>query len=109
MIKNAKLVELNTKTANGTSLKDNLIEYKYLCLCNENYKKKLHENLKKFFFNKYKFSVFYSLYQFFHYPLSKRCLPLWMYRWLGEIQWNIITWQIRFYSHLNMEDIGVAD
>ena len=64
MIKNVKLVELNTKTANGTSLKDNLIEYKYLCLCNENYKKKLHENLKKIFLINTNFLFIISIFPF---------------------------------------------
>ena len=64
MIKNVKLVELNTKTANGTSLKDDLIEYKYLCLCNENYKKKLHENLKKIFLINTNFLFIISIFPF---------------------------------------------
>ena len=64
MIKNVKLLELNTKTANGTSLKDNLIEYKYLCLCNENYKKKLHENLKKIFLINTNFLFIISIFPF---------------------------------------------
>ena len=38
-----------------TSLKDDLIEYKYLC-CNKNYLKNFDENLKNRFANKYKFS-----------------------------------------------------
>ena len=30
-------------------------------------------------------------------------------KWLGKIQWNIITWRKKdFYSHLNMEDITDA-
>ena len=37
------------------NFKENLIEYKCLC-CNKNYQKKFDENLKKQFFNKYKFS-----------------------------------------------------
>ena len=38
-----------------TNFEDNLIEYKCLC-CNKNYQKKFDENLKKNFFNTYKFS-----------------------------------------------------
>ena len=38
-----------------TSLKDDLIEYKYLC-CNKNYLKNFDENLKNRFANMYKFS-----------------------------------------------------
>ena len=38
-----------------TNFKDDLVEYKCLC-CNENYKLMVHENLKKQFFNTYKFS-----------------------------------------------------
>ena len=38
-----------------TNLKDNSIEYKCLC-CNKNYKKKFNEDLKKQFFNTYKYS-----------------------------------------------------
>ena len=38
-----------------TNFKDNSIEYKCLC-CNKNYKKKFNEDLKKQFFNKYKYS-----------------------------------------------------
>ena len=38
-----------------TSLKDDLIEYKYLC-CNKNYLKNFDENLKSRFADMYKFS-----------------------------------------------------
>ena len=37
------------------NFKDNSIEYKCLC-CNKNYKKKFNEDLKKQFFNTYRFS-----------------------------------------------------
>ena len=48
MIKNVKLVELNTKIdfLEYTGFKDDLIEYKMLG-CNKNYLKKFDENLKK--------------------------------------------------------------
>ena len=40
----------------------------------------------------------------------KRCISLWIYGWLGKIQWSIITLKkIFFYSHLNTEDITDAD
>ena len=39
----------------------------------------------------------------------ERCLSLWIYEWLGKIQWNIITWRRKFYSWLNIEDISDAD
>ena len=29
------------------------------------------------------------------YCLSKRCLPIWIYKWLGKIQWTFITWKRR--------------
>ena len=31
------------------------------------------------------------------------------YGWFRKIQWNIVTWERRFYSHLNTEDITDAD
>ena len=37
-----------------TNFKDDLIEYKCLC-CNKNYQQKFAENLKEWFFNRYKF------------------------------------------------------
>ena len=37
-------------------------------------------------------------------------MDIWIYGWLGKIQWNIMTWKKKkFYSHLNMEDITDAD
>ena len=38
-----------------TNFKDDSIEYKCMC-CNKNYQHKFDENLKKWFFNTYKFS-----------------------------------------------------
>ena len=32
--------------------------------------------------------------------VSKRCLSIWIYGWLGKIQWNIITWKRRFLQSL---------
>ena len=57
MIKNVKLAELNTIwdcLIECTNFNDNLIECKCLC-CNKNYQK-FDENLKKQFFNAYRFS-----------------------------------------------------
>ena len=59
MIKYVKLAELNTTIPttflNTQTKQRNLIECKYLC-CNKNYQKTLEENLKKRYFNAYKFS-----------------------------------------------------
>ena len=38
-----------------------------------------------------------------------RLLSLWIYGWLGKLQWNTIIWKKDFYSHLNMEGITDAD
>ena len=29
----------------------------------------------------------------------KSCLPSWINEWLGKIQWNFITWKIRFIEY----------
>ena len=31
---------------------------------------------------------------------EKRCLSLWIYGWLGEIQWNMVAWKRRFLQSL---------
>ena len=50
-----------------TNFKANLTEYKCLC-CNKNFQKKIDENLKKRFFNTYKFS---------NHDINKFILLLW--------------------------------
>ena len=59
MIKYVKLAELNTTIPttflNTQTKQRNLIECKYLCY-NKNHQKTLEENLKKRYFNAYKFS-----------------------------------------------------
>ena len=82
MIKNAKLLELNTKIAgvslNAQNFKGNSIKYKRLC-CNQNYQKKFDENLKKRFFKICKFSnydinKFILLLQKVVYPMNTRMI-----------------------------------
>ena len=44
--------------------------------------------------------------------VAKGCLTLWIYGWLENIQWKIITWTRRFLQPLkygNMEDITDSD
>ena len=57
MIKNLKTSGIKYNGCNCfleyRNLKEDLIEYKYLC-CNKNYQKKFDENLKTVFFNTYK-------------------------------------------------------
>ena len=55
--------------------------------------KKFHENLKKRFAHRCKFSTMISLNLF---CFCKRYLPIWIEEWLGKIWWNIFTWKIRF-------------
>ena len=44
-----------------------------------------------------------------YFIVAKRCLSLWIYKWLGKIQWNIITWKIRFLQKLKYGSIADAD
>ena len=83
-----------------TNLKVDLIEYKCLC-CNKNYQKKFDENLKKPFYNTYKFS---------NHDNNKFILLLWKgvypYEYMDDwkkIQWDIITWKRRFLQSLKYE------
>ena len=39
----------------------------------------------------------------------KRCLSLWIYGWLGKIQWTLLPQKGHFESHLNMKDITDTD
>ena len=71
-----------------TSVKDDLIEYKWFC-CNKNHQQNFDEKLKERFFNTYKFSNHDG--------------------WLGKIQWKSLPEKEDFYSLLNMEDITDAE
>ena len=85
-----------------TNLKVDLIEYKCLC-CNKNYQKKFDENLKKRFYNTYKFS---------NHDNNKFILLLWkgvyLYEYMDDWKKSNET-SLRekedFCSHLNMKDI----
>ena len=78
--KYVKRVELNTEIVTAflnthnfkIIIKDNLIEYKCLC-CSKDYQKMFAKNLKKRFFNTYKFSDHDKKNYFF---AVKRCLPI---------------------------------
>ena len=37
------------------------------------------------------------------------CLSLWLYGWLGKIQWNIVAWKRTFLQPLKIEEISEAD
>ena len=68
-----------------TKLKVDLIEYK--CLnCKNSYQWKLNKTLKQRFFNTYKF---------YNHDNNKFVLLL-LKRWLGKIQWSLITWKWSF-------------
>ena len=89
-----------------TILKDDLIEYKYLC-CNKNYQHKFDENLKERFFNTYKFSEndnnkFISL-------LRKGIYP---YKYMDDwekFNETSLSEKENFYNHLYIRDITDAD
>ena len=62
------------------NFKDDLIEYKYLC-CKKNYQQKFDEKLKERFLIHVNFLTI-------------------VYEWLGNVQWNIITWKRIFLQSL---------
>ena len=70
MIKNVKLVELNTNI-DIDNFKDDLIEYNCLCY-NKNYQQKFDEKLKEQYFNIYKSSNHNSS----KFIVSENCLSL---------------------------------
>ena len=43
--------------------------------------------------------------------VTKRCLSLRIYGWLGKLKWNIgcLKKKKDFYSHLNIEEVTDAD
>ena len=41
--------------------------------------------------------------------VQKKCLPTWIYGWLKNIEWDMITREIIFLHHLNMEDTIDSD
>ena len=75
--------------------------------CNKNYQKQVRENLKKWFFNRYKF---------FNHEIKKFILLLrrdvypfqYMRRWKKFCE-AASPEKENFYSHLNMKDITDAD
>ena len=88
-----------------TNFKDNLMKYKSLC-CNKNYQKKFYENLKKRFFNTYKFS---------NHGINKFVLLLrkgaYPYEYMDDwekFNETSLPKKEDFYSNLNMEDITDA-
>ena len=62
------------------NFKDYLIQYKCL-LCNKNSHRTFDEKLKERFFNTYQFSNHNNN----KFIIAQRCLPLWIYEWLGKI------------------------
>ena len=42
------------------------------------------------------------------FTVVKWCLSLWIYGWLGRIQWNFITWKRRFIQSLKYADYVLA-
>ena len=88
-----------------TNFKDDLAEYKCLC-CKKNYQKKFDGNLKKRFFNTYKFSGYdnnkFNLLWKGAYPYE------YMDDW-EKFNKTSLPEKEDFYSHLNMEDIPDAD
>ena len=73
------------------NFKEYLIEYK--CLrCSNSHQQKFDEMLKEQFFNICKLSQ--------DDIVAKSCLSLWIYGWLGKIQWNIVTCKRRFLQSL---------
>ena len=88
-----------------TDFKDNLMKCKCIC-CNKNYQKKFYENLKKRFFNKYKFS---------NHGINKFLLLLregtYPYEYMDDCEkFNKTSLPKKedFYSNLNMEYITDA-
>ena len=56
----------------------------YVCVVIRIIEKVVNKNLKEWFVNSYIFS---------NYDIDKFTLLLWIYGWLGNIQWNFITWK----------------
>ena len=82
-----------------TNVKDDLIEFK--CLgCNKSYQRKFDEKWKERFCNTYKFSNNDNN----KFIIAKRCLFVWIYGWLGKIQWNIITGEGHYVRVLTSPD-----
>ena len=88
------------------NFKNDLIEYKCFC-CNKNYQKKFDENLKKRFFNTYKYS---------NHDMNKLILLLkkcvYPYEQMDDrekFNKTSLPEKEDFYSHLNKEDISDAD
>ena len=101
MIKKLKLAELNTDVA--SVFLNTQIEYHCL-YCNE-LSKKIDENLKKRFFNTYRFS---------NHDITKFILlfrkDVYPYEYIDWKKFNeTLLLEIDFYSHLNMEDITDVD
>ena len=73
-----------------------LVEYKCLC-CNKIYQQKFDEKLKKnFLIHENALTMIALIYMIsLYFIVAKRRLFLWIYGWLGKIQWNIIAWKRR--------------
>ena len=72
--------------------KDNLIEYNCSC-CKKIVCTSLMKNLRNNFFNTFNFSDIDN-------KLILLCFFIWVYGWLGKIQWKFITWKRRFLQSL---------
>ena len=111
--KYVKRVELNTEIVTAflnthnlnIVIKDNLIEYKCLC-CSKDYQKMFVKNLKKRFFNTYKFSDYDKKKIFCCEKMFTHTISMDDWETFNEIS---LPEKEEFYSLLNMEDITDED